>query len=118
MQIVAGAVGQPPSRPGPEFQISVRALAVSKRPAEFENIILKTASDGALVRLRDVGRAELGAENYSSALHFNGHEAVGIGVQQLPNANAIDVDRQVMAALPRRLPFPCPCQSPPPSWRG
>ncbi len=99
VQIVAGAVGQPPSRPGQNFEISVRAVGRLKEPAEFENIILKTSSGGAVVRLRDVGRAELGAENYSSALQFNGHEAVGIGIQQLPNANAIDVDKQVMAAL-------------------
>ncbi len=99
VQIVAGAVGQPPSRPGQNFQISVRAVGRLKEASEFENIIVKTGKDGALVRLHDVGRAELGAESYASSLRFNGHEATGIGIQQLANANAIDVDKQVMATL-------------------
>ena len=45
------------------------------------------------MRLKDVGRAELGAEDYSSDLQFNGHDAVGIGVTQLSTANALEVDR-------------------------
>ena len=70
-------------------------------PAEFEKIILKSGSEGSLVQLRDVGRAELGAENYSSNLRFNGYDAVGIGLTQLPNANALEVDRDAKAELAR-----------------
>ena len=50
-----------------------------QKPAQFDNIILKTNADGTLVRLKDVGRAELGAEDYGSDLQFNGQDAVGIG---------------------------------------
>jgi HAE1 family hydrophobic/amphiphilic exporter-1 len=53
------------------------------------------------VQLRDVGRAELGAESYAGNLSYNGYEAIGIGVQQLSNANALDVDKAVKAELTR-----------------
>src|SRR5277367_1769151 len=101
VQVAAGQVGQPPSQSGQSFQISVRAVGRLVEASEFENIILKTGADGSLVRLRDVGRAELGAENYSSNLRFNGHDAVGFGVTQLPGANALTVDKAAKAELAR-----------------
>src|SRR4029077_4886085 len=66
-----------------------------------DDIILKTNNYGTLVRLRDVGRSELGAEDYSSGLQFNGHDAVGLGITQLANANALEVDRRAIAELDR-----------------
>ena len=57
-------------------------------PQEFENIILKNTPNG-IVQLKDVGRAEIGAETYDTNLMYSGHEAIGIGVQQLSNANAL-----------------------------
>ena len=101
VQVAAGGVGQPPSKTGQDYQISVRAVGRMVEPSEFENIILKTGSDGNLVRLRDVGRAELGAESYASNLRFNGHEAVGFAVAQLPTANALAVYRDARAELER-----------------
>jgi HAE1 family hydrophobic/amphiphilic exporter-1 len=90
VQVAAGEVGQPPSIPGQMYQISVRAVGRLTEPSEFDNIILKTGNDGTLIRLKDVGRAELGAESYASNLRFNGHDAIGFGVTQLPGANALD----------------------------
>ena len=101
VQVAAGQVGQPPAREGQDYQVSVRAVGRLTEVKEFENIILKTGTDGTLVRLKDVGRAELGAEDYGSMLRFNGHDAMGIGVTQLPGANALDVDRAVKAELER-----------------
>jgi len=101
VDVAAGQVGQPPIQTGQEFQISVRAIGRLTEASQFENIILKTNSDGTLVRLKDVGRAELGAEDYSSDLMFNGRDAVGIGVTQLSSANALEVDRLVIAELDR-----------------
>ena len=97
--VAAGQIGQQPASNGQIFQFSVRAVGRLTEPAEFENIILKTGTDGTLVRLKDVGRAELGAEDYGSILRFNGHEAIGLAVTQLPGANALDVDKAVKAAL-------------------
>jgi HAE1 family hydrophobic/amphiphilic exporter-1 len=107
VQVAAGQVGQEPARPGQPYQISVRAIGRLSEPGQFERMILKTGSDGSLVTLGDVGRAELGSEDYSTVLRFDGHEAIGFGVNQLPNANALDVDRearQVMAELARSFP--------------
>ena len=67
-------------------------------PVQFNNIILKNTAAG-IIQLKDVGHAELGAETYSTDLRYNGQNAIGIGVQQLSNANALQVDREAKAAL-------------------
>ncbi len=101
VEVAAGQVGQQPAKEGQQYQISVRAVGRLSEAGQFDNIILKTNADGTLVRLKDVGRAELGAEDYSSDLQFNGQDAVGIGVTQLSTANALDVDRRAIAELNR-----------------
>src|SRR6202166_4582538 len=101
VEVAAGQVGQQPAVEGQQYQISVRAVGRLSEPAQFDNIILKTNADGTLVRLKDVGRAELGAEDYSSDLQFNGQDAIGLGVTQLSTANALDVDRRAIAELER-----------------
>jgi len=101
VQVAAGQIGQPPSEEGRSFQISVRAVGRLSEASEFDKIILKTGTDGTLVRLRDVGHAELGAENYGTLLRFNGHDAVGLAVTQLPGANALDVDKAAKEELLR-----------------
>jgi hydrophobic/amphiphilic exporter-1 (mainly G- bacteria), HAE1 family len=99
VQVAAGQIGQQPAANGQAYQFSVRAVGRLTEASEFENIILKTGTDGTLVRLKDVGRAELGAENYGSILRFNGHDAIGLAITQLPGANALDVDKAAKAAL-------------------
>ncbi len=101
VEVAAGQVGSQPALPGQQFQISVRAVGRLSESSQFEDIILKSNADGTLVRLRDVGRAELGAEDYSSDLNYSGHESVGIGITQLSTANALDVDRRCIAELDR-----------------
>jgi hydrophobic/amphiphilic exporter-1 (mainly G- bacteria), HAE1 family len=101
VEVAAGQVGQQPAIAGQQYQVSVRAVGRLSEASQFDNIILKTNGDGTLVRLKDVGHAELGAEDYSSILQFNGEDAVGIGVTQLSTANALDVDRRAIAELDR-----------------
>jgi HAE1 family hydrophobic/amphiphilic exporter-1 len=101
VEVAAGQVGQPPSKPSQEYQISVRAIGRLSEASQFDNIILKTNADGTLVRVKDVGRSELGAEDYSSDLQFNGKDALGIGITQLSTANALEVDRLAIAELDR-----------------
>jgi HAE1 family hydrophobic/amphiphilic exporter-1 len=98
VEIPAGQVGQPPSDEKQNYQIPVRVIGRLSEPAEFDNIIIKN-SPGGIIQLKDVGYAELGAETYSTDLNYNGQDAVGIGVQQLSNANALAVDRAAKAAL-------------------
>src|SRR5712692_5907720 len=101
VQVAVGQVGAPPVRVGQTFQMSVRSAGRLTEPSEFENIILKRSPDGALVRVKDVGRVELGAESYSTALRYQGRDAVGFGVLQLPTANALQVYRDVETEIKR-----------------
>src|SRR6202171_1229212 len=101
VEVAAGQVGSQPAMPGQDFQISVRAVGRLSEASQFDNIILKSNADGTLVRLKDVGHAELGAENYGTDLDYNGRDAVGIGVTQLSTANALDVHRKCLAELDR-----------------
>ncbi len=101
VEVAAGQVGQPPIQNGQDYQISVRAVGRLSEASQFDNIILKTNADGTLVRLKEVGRAELGAESYGTELMFDGQDAVGLCVLQLSNANALDVDKNALAELDR-----------------
>jgi HAE1 family hydrophobic/amphiphilic exporter-1 len=98
VEIPAGQLGQPPSNPKQAFQVPVRVVGRLTSPAEFDNIIVKNSTNG-LVLLKDVGHSEVGAEDYSSTLKYSGHDAMGVGVEQLANANALDVDKQARAQL-------------------
>ncbi len=114
VEIAAGQLGLPPSDAKQSYQMAVRVVGRLSDPRQFENIILKSSAPSApstgpptttntntsgLVLLKDVGRAEVGAENYNTNLKFSGGDAVGVGVQQLSNANALDVDRKCRAVL-------------------
>ncbi len=101
VQVAAGQVGQQPAPSDQMYQISVRAVGRLTDAKEFDRIVIKRGQDGSLVELRDVGRAELGAESYGGQLRYNGHNATGIGVMQLSNANALQVDRDVRAEMDR-----------------
>jgi HAE1 family hydrophobic/amphiphilic exporter-1 len=105
VQVAAGSVGEAPARSGQTYQISVRAAGRLRERSEFENIIVKAGNGGTLVRLSDVGSAELGAETYSSVLRFQGFDAVGFGVIALPTANALDVERGVLDEMERLKEF-------------
>ena len=98
VEIPAGQLGQQPADQNQSYQIPVRVVGRLSSPEQFENIILKSNANG-LILLKNVGHAEVGAEDYSSALEYNGHVAQGVGVLQLTNANALDVDRQAKAVL-------------------
>jgi HAE1 family hydrophobic/amphiphilic exporter-1 len=98
VEVPAGQLGQPPSDTKQAFQIPVRVVGRLSSPEEFDNIIVKNSANG-LVQLRDVGHAEVGAEDYSTLLEYAGHQAMGIGVEQLSNANALDVDSKAKAVL-------------------
>ncbi len=115
LEVAAGQLGAPPSPDSQSYQMAVRVVGRLSDPHQFDNIILKSASATAasaaaspagtatntngLVLLRDVGYAEVGAETYNTSLLFSGREAIGVGVQQLTNANALDVDVKCKAAL-------------------
>jgi HAE1 family hydrophobic/amphiphilic exporter-1/multidrug efflux pump len=107
LQAAAGQIGQPPAPAGQQFQYTVTTRGRLSTPAEFENIILRTRSDGSVLRVRDVARVELGAQSYASFGRVAGKPAALVGIFQLPDANALDVSRGVVAAMARLEPnFP------------
>ncbi len=107
LQVGAGRIGQEPAPKGQRYQIDVRAASRLATPAEFANIVIKTEDDGTLVKLKDVGRAELGAQDYNTFLRYRGNEAVGLGIYQIPGSNALDVGKGVKAEMARLAPtFP------------
>ena len=101
IQVGAGRIGQPPMSDEQQYQLDLRAVSRLKGVSEFEQLVLATGDDGSLVKLSDVGRAELGAENYSTFLRFRGNEAVGLGIYQVPGSNALEVAQGVKAEMER-----------------
>ncbi|WP_141324801.1 efflux RND transporter permease subunit [Myxococcus sp. AB025B] len=101
LQVAAGQVGQPPSEEDQPYQLAVRARGRLIEPEEFGDIVLMRDESGRAVRMKDVARVELGAENYGTLLRFSGKQAVGIATFQLPTANALEVRDAVLAELQR-----------------
>ncbi len=99
VQIAAGGVGNAPTADTQPFHINIRAVGRLTSPQQFGNLLLRALPNGGFVRFRDVGRTELGAEDYSQMVRFDGKTAVGIGIQALPTANALNVAKAVRAAM-------------------
>ena len=95
LQVGAGQIGQPPSKEDQMFQIDIVAVGRLVKTEEFEDIVIKRGSDGTLIKVKDVGRAELGAESYTSFSRYNGNPSAGMGVLQLPGSNALAVAHAV-----------------------
>ncbi|MBC1219064.1 efflux RND transporter permease subunit [Nostoc sp. UCD121] len=123
IQVGAGAIGKEPAPDNQSFEFALRATSRFKDAAEFEDMVLKVSQGGinstsnsttnsTLVKVRDVGRVELGAENYLADAKFTipGHApkaAVGLGIYQLPGSNALDVAHAVeekIVALEKSFP--------------
>ncbi|WP_458763325.1 efflux RND transporter permease subunit [Cupriavidus basilensis] len=99
-QFAVGSIGQSPTGAAVEQSFAVTTTGRLSDPAEFENIILRAANgEAAIVRLKDIGRAELGRKDYSIRSKFQGKPATVIAVYQQPGANALDVSNQVRKTL-------------------
>jgi hydrophobic/amphiphilic exporter-1 (mainly G- bacteria), HAE1 family len=101
IQVGAGQIGQQPAPDDQQYQFNLRAVSRMTDVSEFENLVLKTEPGGALTRLRDVGRVELGAEDYGTFLTYNGQEAIGLGINQRPNTNALQTAQAIRDELER-----------------
>jgi HAE1 family hydrophobic/amphiphilic exporter-1 len=91
VQVAAGKLGASPATPGVQFEYNLKTLGRLSSPEEFGNIIVRVGENGAIVRLRDVARVELGSKSYNARGGFNGQPAVVLAIYQLPDANALDV---------------------------
>ena len=101
VQVAGGSVGQPPfDRGGPAFELPVQVQGRLTDPAQFADIVLKTdPATGAITRLRDVARVELGSQDYGIRGTSNRRQAVFIAIQQLPGSNALEASAAVLADL-------------------
>src|SRR5262249_49037286 len=103
----SGALGQPPAPMGTDFQYPVSSQGRLLDPQQFSDIILRAEPDGSLLRLRDVGRVELGAQDYKSFSRLTRQPAAVIIVYLSPGANAVDTANRVTAFLDEaRKSFP------------
>ncbi len=95
----SGQIGGEPVPPGQQFTYAVQAQGRLVKPEEFGNIVVRANPDGSIVRVRDVARVELGAQNYSVIGGFNGQPSAIIALYQLPGTNAIDTAKAVRAYM-------------------
>lgn len=109
-EISAGQIGAPPTVGNNPYQLTVNVPGQLTTPEEFANIIVKTlstapnqsadvSSSAKVVRLKDVGRVELGSSNYNQSARLNNKQTAAIGIYQLPGANALQVSRDVHNAV-------------------
>src|SRR5215470_6891080 len=107
VQAAAGVIGQSPSPQGVDLQLSINAQGRLQTEEEFGDIILKTESNGAVTRLRDVARLELGASEYALRSLLDNKPAVAIPIFAAPNSNAIQISddvRKTMAEMKQAMP--------------
>ena len=107
IQVTAGELGAMPAVDGQELDATVTAQSRLQTPEQFRNIILKGSTGGAIVRLGDVARVELGAQSYGTVSRFDGHPASGLAIRPIPGANALttaDAVRVEAEKLARNLP--------------
>jgi multidrug efflux pump len=99
VQVSAGLIGAQPSAPGQGLNATVTAQARLNTPQQFRDIILKTETDGSVVRISDVARVELGQEQYTSVSKFSSHPAAALAVSLAPGADALKTSEAIKARV-------------------
>ena len=104
-QVSAGELGAAPAVKGQSLTATITAQSLLETPEDFEQIILRTAEDGATVRLKDIARIDYGSENYNILPRWNGRNASGIGIRLASGANALDTAEAVIEEMERITPL-------------
>ncbi|QGP81027.1 efflux RND transporter permease subunit [Sphingobium sp. CAP-1] len=107
VQVSAGSIGQPPYDRGEAFQLGVEMQGRLTTPEQFSDIVIRTDADGRQVRVADVARVELGAQDYGINTYLSNKPTVVIAVMQRPGSNALDAAEKVKAemdGLSKRFP--------------
>ena len=99
IQSPAGDLGVEPMVNKQMIKLTMRTKGRLQTPEEFENIIVRSKPDGSQVKIKDIGRVELGAESYSYFSRIGGRQSAIISVSQLPEANAIDLSNKIRAKM-------------------
>ncbi len=106
-QVSAGQLGGTPSTQGQQLNATITAQTLLRTPDQFDNILLRTNTDGSTVRLRDVARTELGSESYDTVVRYNRNPAVGLAIKLATGANALNTSEAIkekLAELSRFFP--------------
>jgi multidrug efflux pump len=98
-QVATGMIGSPPTGENQNFQVTLSTLGRLKEVEQFEDLILKVGADGRVVRVKDIGRVELGAKNQDVDVVFDGRKAVFLAIFQLPDANALETYDRAVAKM-------------------
>ena len=100
-EVAAGVIGAPPAPAGQNFQYTINITGRFNDVKDFEDIVIKVDNQagGRITRMRDIGRVELGAQTYSQTFTLNGAPAAGLGIFQLPDANALEVAQTVRTKM-------------------
>ena len=104
-EVSAGQIGGTPSVAGQQINATITAQSRLQTTEEFANILLRVNTDGSQVRLGDVARVEIGAENYATVARYNGQDAVGMGIDLATGANALDTAEAVRKRVAELEPF-------------
>jgi multidrug efflux pump len=99
VQVPAGQVGQPPATRGQSFQYSMRVQGRLIETTEFADVIVGSKPDGSFIRIRDIGRVELGAKSYSNVSSLDGKAAALVSIALVPGANALETAQLIKARL-------------------
>jgi HAE1 family hydrophobic/amphiphilic exporter-1 len=99
VQVSGGALGQEPNTAGNAFQITVTTQGRFEDPRQFRRVIVRATPDGRLVRVEDVARIELGAQDYVTNSYLDDKQAVALGIFQRPGTNALKASEQIIAVM-------------------
>lgn len=99
IQVAAGTIGGPPYNKGAQMQFPINTQGRLQTPEDFEKVIIKRDENGAITRLGDVARVEIDAEQYGMMSLLNNKQAVGAGIFSAPEANALEISRNVRATM-------------------
>ncbi len=99
VQIASGQVGQEPAKVGQKTVTPLTASGQLKNVKEFENIILRSSTDGKQLRLKDVARVELGQESYNFGSRINSKSSASIGIKMMSGANAVATSNRIHARM-------------------
>jgi multidrug efflux pump len=95
-QVATGAIGQEPMRGRHATQVTLSTLGRLDQAEQFENIVVKTGRDGRLLRIKDIGRVELGAKTQTTGVRMDGNDTVFLAIFQMPDANALDLHKRIL----------------------
>ena len=100
-QVAAGMIGQAPAPKGQPFQFQLNALGRLEQVEQFEDIVVRALPNGSVVRIKDVGRVELGSEEYTWDIKVDGKPAAFVVISQLANANGLDIKKAAVETMER-----------------